>query len=157
MALAITPFGALCGFRPLSAIATSLSQTPELASLVPPTIAERFSLAVSSSDEPSRKASLRDVFAAIMTADAAIVKEQLVKLAARYKSGAARPQESELVDLVLTLESQFPGDIGVFCAFLLNYIKLAPGEAIFLSAGEPHAYVSGGESGRLLVYPIEIS
>ncbi|KAF7974322.1 hypothetical protein HWV62_12364 [Athelia sp. TMB] len=26
---------------------------------------------------------------------------------------------------------------------MLNYIKLAPGEAMFLSAGEPHAYVSG--------------
>jgi hypothetical protein len=32
----------------------------------------------------------------------------------------------------------------VFCAFLLNYVSLQPGEAIFLGAGEPHAYVSGG-------------
>ncbi|KAF9241651.1 RmlC-like cupin domain-containing protein [Melanogaster broomeanus] len=34
-------------------------------------------------------------------------------------------------------------NVGVFCAFMLNYVKLKPGQAIFLGAGEPHAYVSG--------------
>ena len=29
---------------------------------------------------------------------------------------------------------------------MLNYIKMKPGDAIFLAAGEPHAYVSGGTS-----------
>ena len=27
---------------------------------------------------------------------------------------------------------------------MLNYAHLQPGEAIFLAAGEPHAYLSGG-------------
>ncbi|KXN90327.1 Mannose-6-phosphate isomerase [Leucoagaricus sp. SymC.cos] len=60
--------------------------------------------------------------------------------------GGAKSSEGEsqeLVDLVLRLNSQFPGDIGVFCPFLLNYITLQPGEAIFLGAGEPHAYIYG--------------
>ena len=61
-------------------------------------------------------------------------------------AGAAEKDESGVKDLVLRLNSQFPGDIGVFCAFMLNYVTLNPGEAIFLGAGEPHAYVSGGKS-----------
>jgi len=47
------------------------------------------------------------------------------------------------ISIPLKLNAQFPGDIGVFCPFMLNYVKLAPGEAMFLGAGEPHAYVSG--------------
>lgn len=34
--------------------------------------------------------------------------------------------------LAVRLLRQYPGDVGVFCAFLLNQIVLADGEAIFL-------------------------
>ena len=37
----------------------------------------------------------------------------------------------------------FPGDIGPVLALLLNYVRLAPGEAIFLGAGNVHAYLRG--------------
>lgn len=79
-----------------------------------------------------------------MTAEDAQVKSELKKLVTRYREGKERPEEKAVKDLVLQLNSQFPGDIGVFCAFVLNYVKMSPGEAIFLGAGEPHAYVSGG-------------
>ena len=36
-----------------------------------------------------------------------------------------------------------PGDPGCFAPFLLNIYRLQPGEAIFLPAGEIHAYISG--------------
>ena len=49
-----------------------------------------------------------------------------------------------VVELALELNEQFPGDVGIFCAFFLQVIDPALGEAIFLGAGEPHAYVSGG-------------
>lgn len=45
--------------------------------------------------------------------------------------------------LVLRLEKQYPADIGVISAFFFNYVKLNPGEALYLGADEPHAYVSG--------------
>ena len=80
-----------------------------------------------------------------MTAREDKFKEELTKLVTRYKSGEVKPAEADVKDLVLRLESQFPGDIGVFCSFVLNHVKLQPGEAIFLGAGEPHAYVSGGQ------------
>ncbi len=45
-------------------------------------------------------------------------------------------------------QKQYPGDVGVFCPFLLNCIVLEVGEAIFLPANEPHAYISGDCIGR---------
>jgi len=47
--------------------------------------------------------------------------------------------------IVLRLYSQFPGDVGCFCVYFLNFIRLLPGEAIFLNANMPHAYLFGGE------------
>lgn len=146
MALAITPFTALCGFLPLTQIATYLASTPEFADLIPPAIRDKF-LSTSLTEtpaHPSAKLALKDLFSAVMTAPEGDFRPQLAILVQRYESGGARAEEAGVKDLVLTLNSQFPGDIGVFCAFLLNYIKLQPGEAIFLAAGEPHAYVSGG-------------
>lgn len=50
---------------------------------------------------------------------------------------------SALEKLVIRLDNEYPGDIGCFCPYLLNYITLEPGEAMFLDANEPHAYLSG--------------
>lgn len=89
-----------------------------------------------------------------MTAPDDLVKEELAKLVARYKAGGTLVSEDEkaeegLTELVLQLEIEFPGDVGVFCAFLLNVVKLQAGEAVFLRADEPHAYISGGEFGSI--------
>jgi len=37
----------------------------------------------------------------------------------------------------------YPGDIGILSALLLNLVKLTPGEAIYLPAGNLHAYLQG--------------
>lgn len=148
MALALTPFQAMCGFLPLPRIAAFLGSTPEFAALVPPAMRDRF-LAVQGAADPAgpeAKQALRDVFSAVMTADPAVFQPELERLVARYKRGVTLSEEEDVKELVLLLDSQFPGDIGVFCAFILNHMTLRPGEAIFLAAGEPHAYVSGGMS-----------
>ena len=44
---------------------------------------------------------------------------------------------------VLELGERYPGDAGVLAALLLNRISLAPGEAIFLPAGNLHTYLRG--------------
>ena len=48
-------------------------------------------------------------------------------------------------ELVSTVEigRSFPGDVGVVVALLLNHVVLAPGQAIFLGAGNVHAYLGG--------------
>ena len=146
MAIALTPFTGLCGFMPLDQIASHLSSTPEFAALIPNAISEEFLHVASSSTPtgPKEKAALKDVFSALMTADESQVKSELKKLTQRFADGDVKASENKIKDLILRLDGQFPGDIGVFCPFMLNYVKLAPGEAMFLGAGEPHAYVSGG-------------
>lgn len=37
----------------------------------------------------------------------------------------------------------WPQDVGVFAAYFLNLVALEPGQAMYLPANEPHAYVSG--------------
>jgi len=144
MALALTPFTAMCGFLPLPQIASYLKSTPEFSALIPPAISDQFTSSASiDPSDPSAKAALKDLFSAVMTAEDSHFKSELKKLVARYEAGNFTEQETGVKDLVLRLNSQFPGDIGVFCAFILNYVKLNPGEAIFLAAGEPHAYVTG--------------
>ena len=52
--------------------------------------------------------------------------------------------------LLLRLYDQYPGDIGCYAVFFLNYLCLQEGQAIFLAANEPHAYLYGGMfSGRV--------
>lgn len=48
--------------------------------------------------------------------------------------------------LLLQLHQQYPGDIGCFAIYFLNLLTLKPGEAMFLEANVPHAYLKGGES-----------
>jgi mannose-6-phosphate isomerase len=143
MALAITPFRALCGFRPLNEVAAYLRSTPELAALIPRGVLTTF-LDISSSSTPTggkEKSALKALFGALMTTPEERVKSQLDLLVSRYRS--TPPPDKDIVDLVLLLSSQYPHDIGILCAFLLNHIHLSPGSAIFLGAGEPHAYLSG--------------
>jgi mannose-6-phosphate isomerase len=149
MALALTEFRALCGFLPLPRIATYLSAVPEFAALIPKPIATHF-LSVSSLSSTESKSALKNLFSALMSADRSVFTTQLRALTARYRNCGASSDEENVVSLVLLLESQFPDDIGVFCAFVLNYVHMMPGEAIFLGAGEPHAYISGGASSYFL-------
>ena len=56
---------------------------------------------------------------------------------------ASESQSDELFALLLTLAEQYPGDIGLFSPLILNTLTLAPGEAMFLDACTPHAYIKG--------------
>lgn len=147
MALAITPFTALCGFLPLTRIVTYLNKVPELAALVPQAVLDNFLRVVPTTDPSAlvAKQALRDVFSTVMTAPTNTFTAQLSRLIKRYETLSIHAEEEGIHKLVLRLNTQFPNDIGIFCSFLLNYVELSPGEAIFLGAGEPHAYLSGGQ------------
>ncbi|KAF8844416.1 mannose-6-phosphate isomerase [Paxillus ammoniavirescens] len=136
MAIALTDFRGLCGFLPIPEIESYLRSVPEFRTLVSNEIAESFL----SAEESGKREQLQILFSALMQANADAVKDKLAQLTERYN---AESEKSEIQDLVLTLNNQHPGDVGVFCVFMLNYVKLTAGQAIFLGAGEPHAYVSG--------------
>ncbi|KAG8761742.1 Mannose-6-phosphate isomerase [Ceratobasidium sp. 428] len=144
MAIAITPFSGFCNFRPLNEISVYLTAVPEFASLISTSNPHAISSFTPDSSDP--KPALRTLFEALMTAKDDQVKSALDTLIARYESGGAKKEEKDVAELAQTLAKQYPGDVGVFCVFLLNVVELKEGEAMFLQADEPHAYISGGKS-----------
>ena len=88
------------------------------------------------------KPALQNLFSRLMRAESVIVKQQLDALMRRIS--LTNPMLRAPVDeLAVRLHEQYPADVGVFCVYLLNYLVLKPGEALFLGANEPHAYISG--------------
>lgn len=158
MTIAITPFEGLCGFRPLAEIVHFLQTVPPLKALVKDHKADEFISTVEgagedeSDDVKSRnKTALQHIFASLMSATSEEIKTQTAELVKLAKSegdsfaGSGLPTSpgSDLAELVIRLNGQFPDDIGLFVFFLLNFIRLSPGEAMFLRADDIHAYVSG--------------
>ncbi|VDN17974.1 unnamed protein product [Gongylonema pulchrum] len=57
--------------------------------------------------------------------------------------GDEEKDRSVLEELILRLNSEYPGDVGVFAPLLLNYFTLRSGEAVFMGPNSPHAYLYG--------------
>lgn len=147
MAVALTDFSGFCGFRPPTQIALFLDTVPEFAAVVGSSVADSFKSKFASGSSPSeddKKAGLKDLFSALMRAEDEPVKEQVEKLVKRVGEEDGAGLEQDERELVKTLNGDFPGDVGVFCTFVLNIVRLKPGEAVFLKANEPHAYLDGG-------------
>jgi mannose-6-phosphate isomerase len=142
MAIALTPFEAMCGFRPLAEIATALSHVPELRELVGE--AHAHAIEAGASSHVDSRELLRAAFAAYMEHSdrPEHVADQVTALITRL---ATDPSTNTLgvSELVKRLNEQYPGDIGVFAPYWFNVVLLRPGEGIFLAANEPHAYLSG--------------
>lgn len=64
------------------------------------------------------------------------------KLLAGAVPAEVEPYEAE-IRWTRRLDRRHPGDAGVMVALLLNHVVLAPGEAVYLEAGNLHAYLRG--------------
>ena len=142
MAIALTTFEGLCGFRPYHEVCTYLETIPELKTVVGLEESSSFiSACKGSKDEHVRRPFFKKCFISLMTRDTNIVKESLSALVDRLiKNNNSR---AEIRDLLLRLNSQFPGDVGCFCIYFMNHIILKPGQAMFLAPNLPHAYLDG--------------
>jgi mannose-6-phosphate isomerase len=126
--IALEPFGALVGFRPLHS-----------------TVALLDALAPEGFDECTdllRNGKLQDAFTQIMSNDRDTIRPLVAALGeacARY-SGAAFELERETL---AKLCADFPDDPGVLAALLLNRVRLERFEAVYLPAGNVHAYLHG--------------
>lgn len=73
--------------------------------------------------------------------DQALAK--LSSYANEYAKKYTNQSDDPLFALIAELEHQYPGDVGLFAPLLLNVITLEPGQAMFLDAETPHAYIKG--------------
>lgn len=150
MALALSDFEALCGFCPLPELQATLRAVPELAACVGEPHVSALLHASASSPAGAQQA-LRAAFTALMTRDEASVASAIAALTSRLQrqedeaqaSGAPSPLTPK-ERLALRLNQQYPGgDVGVLSCFFLNLVTLSTGQAIYLPANVPHAYLSG--------------
>jgi mannose-6-phosphate isomerase len=154
MAIAISPFQGLCGFRPLAEIAHFLDTVPPLRALVGEDVAKEFDEVAEDTTEgvtDEKRAVLKKAFGALMSSSAEDVAEQIPKLVDLATSettnfaagGVASASGETLAKVVSNLHAEFDNDIGLFVLFFLNLVTLEPGEAMFLVADDIHAYISG--------------
>ncbi|KAG8440299.1 hypothetical protein GDO86_006166 [Hymenochirus boettgeri] len=146
MAIALTTFRGLCGFRPITEIVAFLQAVPEFQALIGKEAAQQLEgIAKQFSSGIEEQKALQSCFTSMMQSDKKKCAEQLNLFVQRVLQEAKSGMDvsSYLGDLILTLYSQFPGDIGCFAIYFLNVVTLQPGEAMFLGANEPHAYLEG--------------
>ncbi|MEI2703723.1 MAG: type I phosphomannose isomerase catalytic subunit [Ilumatobacteraceae bacterium] len=114
--VALTPFVALCGFRPLD------TSTALLAAIGADDLATRLT---------------RDGLAATVA--------QLYHGEFAIGPTVARCAASPIAEarLVTQLATRYPADPSALVALLLNRLELRPGQSVYLTPGNLHAYVSG--------------
>ena len=139
---AVTPMRVLCGLRPAHASRALLSR------LVPDG-ADMLLEALAHGD-----AGLVEAVAMLLRADAVTVRALLAAIADGASDVVARsdaasddvaidPALERVARLALDLQRHHPGDVGAVVALLLEDLDLAPGEALWVAPGTPHAYVEG--------------
>ncbi|KAM7361846.1 mannose phosphate isomerase [Cochliomyia hominivorax] len=133
LAIALTPFKALCGFRPYTEVYQFCQDLPPLKELLGGDDVVNGLSKGSTID-------FKKCYQTLMTADPTSVSGVIETILKDYKPVLAK---YNLDDTFSTINSDFPGDVGVLSLFFLNLLYLQPGESIYLGANEIHAYLSG--------------
>lgn len=118
---ALTPFSALWGFRPL----------PEIAAV--------FRRLGPSGETLAASPDLKSFFRTLMEGDEAAT----ASLLAKALEPGVLPGTHSGASWVSRLAELYPGDVGALAPLYLNVVALEPGEAIYIPAGELHAYLDG--------------
>jgi mannose-6-phosphate isomerase len=131
---ALTPFTALCGFR-RAHDTLALLDALDVAALAPLLAPLRAS--------PDARG-VAHLFEAVMTLPTERRTPLVAAVVEACAAGAAR--QGPFVEewrQAARLGALYPADPGVVAALMLNLVRLRPGEAIYLPAGNLHAYLGG--------------
>ncbi|RUR01325.1 mannose-6-phosphate isomerase, class I [Labedella endophytica] len=131
-------YAALCGFRAVEAtrelLATLSDGSGPLAALA---------ASLGTPERPDADV-LRETVDALLRGRLDGVVDALVAAAgAALADGSATAAAEPVLRTIVDLSVAYPGDPGVAVAFLLNRVTLRRGEALWLPAGNIHAYLEG--------------
>jgi mannose-6-phosphate isomerase len=157
MAIALTPFELLCGFRTSHEILSNIKAHKELLEL----IGEESLTELAVKHHPEKqKAALKKIFTQIWNSSEEEIKHVITEITGRlliskqllynrifplHFNSIDEGYRTTIDELILRLNEQYPEDIGVLAPFFLNYSTLKPGEAVYFGPNEPHSYLSGGQ------------
>ncbi|MEZ8272602.1 mannose-6-phosphate isomerase, class I [Vibrio splendidus] len=130
---ALTFYKAMNGFRPIQQI-IELFKEAEISALD----IEISALAINPNSE-----GLKVFFTSVMTLEGERKKLALEQLYSAYERRPKTAMWREALQYSKGFEQHYVDDIGLFSPLMLNTIELAPGEAMFLHAETPHAYIEG--------------
>ncbi len=130
IAIALDNLTALAGLKSISVIRTMLSDYPEIAEFI---------------GHVNDTADVKTLFSSLLKRSEA--QPDALKAAIDFMANRLNKPEHILTEqesLFIELHAQYTnGDVGLFAIFFLNLIHLEAGEAIYLKAGVPHAYLKG--------------
>ena len=126
LVFALTPFVAMNAFREFS----------EIVSLLQPVSGAHTAIA-HFLQEPNAER-LSQLFASLLNMQGDEKSRALAVLKAALNSQQGEPWQT-----IRVISEFYPDDSGLFSPLLLNVVKLNPGEAMFLFAETPHAYLQG--------------
>ncbi len=130
---ALTPYLAMNAFRPMDEIADLFEQSGCTL------LAEQVAVLKACQDSDH----LCDFFRFILTLDGEQKQDAVNQLLDNVSGKGENDVARRAFSTVAMLAEEYPGDIGLFSPLFLNVIELAPGEAMFLDAETPHAYLKG--------------
>ena len=136
MICALSGFDALCGFRPCA-------ETADLLDALRLPVLDRWAKTLRTAPEPE---ALRTVLAEALGDErgsgTAYAVAAALPGAAAAAAAAGGPHAAALAAYAAVVRD-YPGDPGIIAALLLNHVRLSPGQALYLGAGVPHAYLGG--------------
>lgn len=130
---ALTPYKAMNGFRPIGVIIDLFS---ELA-------LEELKQDLELLEQKPNSEGLKSFFSSLMMLSHRRKLNALAQLESIYRKPSASGVLREALQYSQEFRKHFNDDVGLFSPFMLNTIELNPGEAMFLFAETPHAYVHG--------------
>lgn len=142
LAIALTEFEVLCDFRSHREILSFMGAIPMFQKVVGKNNYEVYLKSIEKNlPSDKQRAALGACFRSLMT-------QEKDKIASEIKSFLLDPQYCTVIDkalfkLIVKLYKLYPGDPGVFAPLFLNYLKLQPGQAVYLKANKLHAYIEG--------------
>ncbi|NVC63395.1 mannose-6-phosphate isomerase, class I [Vibrio sp. 05-20-BW147] len=130
---AITPYLALNGFRELSSIHRLFSAAilPSIRAILDPFLSN-----------PTQE-TFEQLFAAILQMGEKQKASAVSELLSFEPTLGESAEVTETFKLITELAKLYPSDVGLFSPLFLNVVELKPGEAMFLFAETPHAYLKG--------------
>jgi len=129
---ALDEFEGLCGFREPAETAALMD------SLGAPVLAP---LADILRNKPGSEA-LSEVLATVLSLTGPDAEQAVTQVAEAIEAAAPSDPTGALAGYAYAAR-EFPGDTGLIAGLLLNYVRLQPGEALYLGAGNVHAYLRG--------------
>lgn len=132
LAIALTDFQAMCGFRPYDEIHNLVKAWPQLETLLGKDKIDKLT--------SGTEAALKDLYSTLMHSSPEALETCINSMLETIK---AKPTQTPLDHLFLQLHTDFAADVGLLSIYFLNILDLKPGQAIYLPANVPHAYLSG--------------